>query len=104
MHRLVAIAASIVALAVLAAPGIAASPGTTGQPSQECLSATAPLEPGRAASAPGSAFNEPTDTSPGGVAGKVYAGSGRSTQTPANAAAVSQYDVACFQVSQSRPR
>ena len=54
------------------------------------------MEPGHAASAPGSAFNE---TRPG-TAGTVYAGNGVSATTPANGAAVSQYDVACFQVSQ----
>jgi hypothetical protein len=98
--RLTGLAAVVVALAVTAGPGMAASPGTNGQPSQTCLSGTAPLEPGHAASAGGSAFNEPTDTSPGGVAGMMYAGNGQTLQTPANGAAVSQYDVACFQVSQ----
>ena len=54
------------------------------------------------ANAPGSAFNEPSATNPdGGTAGQVYAGNGQTTQTPANGHAVSQYDVACFQVSQS---
>ena len=83
----------------LAASGTAAAatnPSGTGQPSQTCLSSTAPAEPGNAASAPGSAFNETTP----GTAGTVYAGNGVSATTPANAAAVSQYDVACFQVSQ----
>jgi hypothetical protein len=66
-----------------------------------CLSSTAPSEPGNAASAPGSAFNEPSATNPdGGTAGQVYAGNGQTTQTPANSHPVSQYDVACFQVSQ----
>jgi hypothetical protein len=75
--------------------------GTTGQPSQACLSSTAPNEPGNASNAPGSAFNEPSDANPnGGTAGQVYAGNGHNTQTPANGHAVSQYDVACFQVSQ----
>jgi hypothetical protein len=55
------------------------------------------MEPGQAAGAPGSAFNE---TGPG-TAGVVYAGNGQTTSTPANGAAVSQYDVACFQFSQS---
>ena len=68
----------------------------TGQPSQTCLSSSAPTEPGHAASAPGSAFNE---TGPG-TAGTVYAGNGVSATTPASPNAVSQYDVACFQVSQ----
>jgi hypothetical protein len=80
-------------------PALAASnpsPTGTGQPSQTCL-VTAPLEPGHAASAPGSAFNEN-----GGTAGAVYAGNGPHTSGtfPGNANPVSQYDVACFQVSQ----
>jgi hypothetical protein len=88
-------------LAVTVVPAFAASPGTNGQPSQSCLSSTAPMEPGHAASAPGSAFNEPSATNPlGGVAGQMYAGNGQNTNTPANGHAVSQYDVACFQVSQ----
>jgi hypothetical protein len=70
--------------------------GTSGQPSQECLSSTAPNEPGNASAAPGSAFNE----DPGGVAGAVYAGNGVSAGTANSGNAVSQYDVACFQVSQ----
>ncbi len=76
--------------------GSSAVATATGQPSQTCLSSTAPNEPGQAASAPGSAFNE---TGPG-TAGTVYAGNGVSTTTPASSNAVSQYDVACFQVSQ----
>jgi hypothetical protein len=75
-----------------AGPALAVSPGTTGQPGQTCLSPTAPLEPGRAASAPGSAFNEVS-----GTAGGVYAGS--QPQSSQNPKSVSQYDVACFQVS-----
>jgi hypothetical protein len=88
-------------LVVTVVPAFAASPGTGGQPSQSCLSSTALLEPGNAASAPGSAFNEPSTANPlGGVAGQMYAGNGHNTLTPANGAAVSQYDVACFEVSQ----
>lgn len=103
MQRLFALAAIVAAaVAVMVAPAFAASPGTNGQPSQSCLSTTALLEPGHAASARGSAFNEPSSTNPtGGVAGQMYAGNGQTTLTPANAAAVSQYDVACFQVSQT---
>jgi hypothetical protein len=62
-------------------------PSKTGQPNQECGSATAPNTPGRAASAPGSAFN------PGGRAGTVYAG--EQPQNSRNTASVSQYDSAC---------
>ncbi|TMD31501.1 MAG: adenylate cyclase [Chloroflexi bacterium] len=76
----------------------AASPGTQGQPGQTCLSSTAPSEPGQAGSAPGSAFNEN-----GGTAGSVYAGNGVSATQANSANAVSQYDVACFQVSQPHP-
>jgi len=98
MKRIAAALGTIAVTAVAATPSLAASnPSSsgTGQPSQTCL-VTAPLEPGHAASAPGSAFNE----SGPGTAGTVYAGSGANTNTPANGAAVSQYDVACYQVSQ----
>jgi hypothetical protein len=53
----------------------------------------APSEPGNAASAPGSALNEPTDTSPGGVAGGVY--TGPQPQNSNNPHSVAQYNVAC---------
>jgi hypothetical protein len=74
----------------------ASNPNGTGQPSQTCLSSSAPMEPGQSANAPGSAFNE---TGPG-TAGTVYAGNGVSATTAGSPNAVSQYDVACFQVSQ----
>jgi hypothetical protein len=63
-----------------------------GQPSQSCGSDSAPQTPGNAAAAPGSAFN------PHGHAGMVYAG--QQTQNSNNAHSVSQYDVACYHVSQ----
>ncbi len=77
------------------------NPSGTGQPSQTCLSSTSTSqEPGNAASAPGSAFNE---TGPG-TAGIVYAGSdGTPSQANGSLNAVAQYDVACFQVSQPQP-
>ena len=103
MRRLVVLLVVMVGvMAVAVVPAFALSPGTGGQPSQSCLSSTAPSEPGNAASAPGSAFHEPSSdgTDPGGVAGQMYAGNGQNTNTPANGAAVSQYDVACFEVSQ----
>lgn len=73
---------------------------TTGQPGTtagfNCATSTAPAEPGNAASAPGSAFDE---TSPG-TAGTVYAGNGPgSTAHAGSTAAVSQYDAACRQLS-----
>jgi len=85
--------ALFLALLVLALPlstVFAASPGTTGQPSQSCQ--VQPSTPGHAATAPGSAFNT------GGKAGTVYAGT--QPQNSNNPMSVSQYDVACFQVSQ----
>ena len=95
---------AIILVGALAIPPItsvfaAGNPSGTGQPNQTCLSSTAPNEPGNASSAPGSAFNE---TSPG-TAGTVYAGNGVSATTANSANAVSQYDVACFQVSQPHP-
>jgi hypothetical protein len=73
---------------------------TTGQPGTtagfNCGTSSAPVEPGNAANAPGSAFNE---TGPG-HAGTVYAGNGAgSTQHAGSTAAVSQYDAACRQLS-----
>jgi hypothetical protein len=58
-----------------------------GQPNQECED----IRPGHSASAPGSAFN------PDGVADQHYAG--EQPQNSKNPHSVSQYDVACLQVS-----
>lgn len=94
--RTLYLSASVVGLAasaVFAVPAVAASnPAGTGQPSQSCGSDTAPMTPGNSSSAPGSAFN------PDGVAGTHYAG--EQPQNSVNPNSVSQYDVACFQVSQ----
>lgn len=68
------------------------SPTGTGQPSQTCGSDTAPMTPGSSVAAAGSAFN------PDGHAGTVYAG--EQPQNSGNPLSVSQYDVACYQVSQ----
>ena len=94
-------AASLVAALVpIGAAGAVLTP-TTGQPGttagfKNCGTNTAPAEPGNAASAPGSAFNETTP----GHAGTVYAGNGSgSTQHAGSTAAVSQYDAACRQLS-----
>jgi hypothetical protein len=84
----------VLSLAV-AAPALALSPGTQGQPSQTCGDPNALMTPGHAVSAPGSAFN------PDGKAGTVYAGT--QPQNSNNPMSVSQYDVACFQVSQPHP-
>ena len=71
-------------------PAFATSTGNTGQPNQSCQSVfpTGPLTP--------QGFNTRGFTN----ATNFYAGSGQTTMTPANFHAVSQYDVACFQVAQ----
>jgi hypothetical protein len=89
-------AASALTLAPTAA---FAQPGTgsispahaTGQPGAECGDEDALDTPGHAADAPGSAFN------PDGHAGTVYAG--EQDQNSKNTASVSQYDIACENVS-----
>ncbi|GAA3802957.1 hypothetical protein GCM10022403_041230 [Streptomyces coacervatus] len=83
-----AVAVASVAL-MTGAAGIAAGPAFAGQPNQSCEDQ--PTRPGHAASAPGSAFN------PDGTAGTHYAG--EQPQNSKNPNSVSQYDVACFQVS-----
>jgi hypothetical protein len=60
-----------------------------GQPNQSCQAQ--PMTPGLSAGAPGSAFNT------SGVSGTVYAGT--QPQNSVNPKSVSQYDVACYQVS-----
>lgn len=67
------------------------NPNGTQQPNQSCQSE--PSSPGNASSASGAAFNE----DPGGVAGAMYAGS--QPQNSNNSKSVSQYDVACYEVS-----
>ena len=94
MKHLLALLAAAVVVGGLAATSLGApNPNGTGQPSQTCVDTiSAALEPGQAAGARGSAFNEN-----GGIAGSMYAGNGQTLNTPANEHAVSQYDVACFQ-------
>ena len=82
---------SLVALPLLARPVAGdTNTGTPGQPNQSCQTVfpTGPLTP--------AGFN----TAGFAVADTHYAGNGQTTQTPANSAAVSQYDVACFQAGQ----
>jgi len=85
------LAAGVVFAFGAAGAAFAADPhdGGTGQPNQSCQNQTS--TPGNAASAPGSAFNT------SGVAGTHYAG--QQPQNSNNPNSVSQYDVACFQVS-----
>ena len=71
-----------------------------GQPGASCLSAGATMTPGSAAASPGSPFNESGTLTPaGGTAGQVYAGNRQGAPTTASPNAVSQYDVACLQVT-----
>ena len=93
-----ALVVTVVLSLLLAGSALADDPhsGTTkGQPNQSCGSFTAPDTPGLSALAPGSAFN------PEGKAGTAYAG--QQPQNSKNPQSVSQYDVACFQVSQPHP-
>src|SRR2546425_3176310 len=81
---------SLAAIPLLATPVKADTTGNTGQPNQSCQAVF-----------PNGQFTPPGFNTDGfNHATTVYAGSGQNTQTPANAAAVSQYDVACFQAGQ----
>jgi hypothetical protein len=94
MRRLFLITTTSAALAAFGSAGALAagnpSPTGTGPPGQSCQSieAAGGTTPGNAASSPGSPFNEPGINSVnGGIGGQNYSPS-------------SQYDVACYQVSQ----
>jgi hypothetical protein len=86
---ILAAAVSALSLSLGGAANATSNPAGTGQPSQSCGSATAPSSP--------NGFNS------GGFAkaGTVYAGSpGTASLAHAQSAtAVSQYDVACYQIS-----
>ena len=83
-------AAGLLAGALAGGTAFAApSPSGPGQPNQSCEEQ--PTRPGQAVDARGSAFN------PDGIAGTKYAG--EQPQNSKNPKSVSQYDVACFQVS-----
>jgi hypothetical protein len=74
-------------------------PGQPGAPTQTCGLPNALLTPGGSGAAQGSVFNS------SGTAGTVYAGNpGTASLAHSNSdEAVSQYDIACFQVSQPHP-
>jgi len=76
----------------LVSPVLADNPPGSGQPNQSCQAQ--PASPGNASNTTG-AFN------PNGIAATSYAGS--QPQNSQNPNSVSQYDVACFQVSQPHP-
>ena len=116
MKRLLAATAIAGVMGVgLAAPAFGATPAGqnpgnpsgTGNPTQSCqdIVAAGGQEPGHANSSPGSPFNEPSATSPGGNGGLHYAGNGASTKgmttngvghTTNGGLVASQYDVACY--------
>ena len=83
------VAAALMLLFVALAPAAHAAPNPsgTGQPGAECGADNALTEPA-GFSTDGFAHAE-----------EMYAGSGATTGTPASDHAVSQYDVACFQLS-----
>src|SRR5258708_4985063 len=97
MKRVILIGCMVVVLLALllgsSSPVRAGNPSVTGQPSQSCQSQ--PSSPGNASGNPASPFNE--TVAGGSTAGNNYAGS--QPQNSNNPNSVSQYDVACYQVS-----
>jgi hypothetical protein len=92
LNRLIAATGAAVAIALAgAAPALATgNPSGTGPPSQSCqdIEAAGGSTPGHADSSPGSPFNEPgINSQNGGIGGQHYT-------------EASQYDVACYHVSQ----
>ncbi|GAA3702628.1 hypothetical protein GCM10022399_18840 [Terrabacter ginsenosidimutans] len=94
MHNrlIAATGAALVIMAISgAAPALASgNPSGTGPPSQSCqdIEAAGGTTPGNAARSPGSPFNEPgINSQNGGIGGQHYSER-------------SQYDVACYHVSQ----
>ena len=86
----------LVALFSLAPASLALAAGGQGQPNQDCVDVvnSGGTEPGNghAAASPGSPFNEADLGGTGGTGGFHYDQAG----------APSQYDVACYQVTQHR--
>jgi hypothetical protein len=81
----------------------------TGQPGTSaginCGLGSATSTPGHSSSSPGAPFNEPAPigTGSGGKAGMVYAGSGPGSAHANSPNAVSQYDIACYHVTNQVP-
>ena len=88
--KIASIGAAVTLLFSAGGTALAASTGTKGQPNQSCEEQ--PSTPGNSANASGSPFG------PDGVSGSKYAG--EQPQNSNNPKSVSQYDVACTQVSQ----
>ena len=93
-YLLAAAAGALIAVAPVSAWAATPTTGQPGAPANTC-GPDNPATPGGSASAPGSPFNE------SGRAGAVYAGNpGTQSLLHSNSsAAVSQYDVACVQLS-----
>ncbi len=92
VRKLLIVTAVVCALLVsMAGAALASSPGTQGQPNQSCEEQPSTPGGGNSANRPGSPFHD-------GVSDGKYAGS--QPQNSNNPNSVSQYDVACFQVSQ----
>jgi hypothetical protein len=92
VRKLIITAVTSAAFAAAAPAGAlaAANPSGTGPPNRSCqtVEAAGGTTPGHSASSPGSPFNEPgINSTNGGTGGQHYSQS-------------SQYDVACYQVSQ----
>jgi hypothetical protein len=83
-----------ISLGVSATAYAAPNPSGTGRPNQDCveIEEQGGKAPGRSSSSPGSIFNEPGVNSVNG---------GKGNQAYEAAGAPSQYDVACYQVSQT---
>jgi hypothetical protein len=101
--RLTGLLAALVLVLSLSAsayadPSPTGSPGQPGAPGTTCGSSNATSTPGNSSGANGSPFN------PNGTTGTVYAGNpGTASQANANSThAVSQYDIACFEVTPHR--
>ena len=91
VRKLLVVTAVVCALLVsMAGAALASSPNTQGQPNQSCEEQPSRPGGGNSASSPGSPFHD-------GVSDGKYAGS--QPQNSNNPNSVSQYDVACFQVS-----
>jgi hypothetical protein len=94
VRKLLAVTAVFAVFTLVGSSGaLAANPPGTGQPNQTCqdISPSNSFAPGSSSSSPGSVFNEPgINSTNGGKGGQQYNLVG----------APSQYDVACFQMSQ----
>ncbi len=99
----ITVALLVAALAFpLASPAFADTspngPGQPGAPGTTCGSMDATSTPGNTVNASGSVFN------PSGTSGTVYAGNpGTPSLANGSSTAISQYDIACFQVTQTQP-